>query len=125
VRALVVTSVHRADDPRIRERTVRSLAGAFEVRYATRAPAPSSGGDHEWVELKGGRVRRWWGALRQMCRGDLAVVSMHDPELIGIMMPLRENPKMKGADTNDGSFWIRMKTLGSSPVAQMDRAQVS
>ena len=82
MRALVVTSVHRADDPRIRERTVRSLAGAFEVRYATRAPAPSRGGDHEWVELQGGRVRRWWGALRQMCRGDLAVVSVHDPELI-------------------------------------------
>jgi len=82
VRALVVTSVHRADDPRIRERTLGSLAGAFEVRYATRAPAPSIGGDHEWVELRGGRMRRWWGALRQMCRGDLSVVSVHDPELI-------------------------------------------
>jgi len=82
VRALVVTSVHRADDPRIRERTVRSLADAFEVRYATRAPAPSSGGDHEWVELRGGRIRRWWAALRQMCRGGLEVVSVHDPELI-------------------------------------------
>jgi glycosyltransferase involved in cell wall biosynthesis len=82
VRALVVTSVHRADDPRVRERTVRSLAGAFEVRYATRAPGPSEGGDHEWVELAGGRVRRWWGALRQMWRRDLAVVSVHDPELI-------------------------------------------
>jgi glycosyltransferase involved in cell wall biosynthesis len=82
VRALVVTSVHRADDPRIRERTVGSLAGAFEVRYATRAPGPSSSEDHEWVELPGGRVRRWWGALRQMCRGGLGVVSVHDPELI-------------------------------------------
>ncbi len=82
MRALVVTSVHRADDPRIRERTVRSLADAFEVRYATRSPAPSSGGDHEWVELRGGRARRWWGALRQMWRGDLTVVSVHDPELI-------------------------------------------
>jgi len=82
VRALVVTSVHRADDPRIRERTVRSLAAAFEVRYATRVPGPSAGGDHEWAELAGGRGRRWWGALRQMCCGDLAVVSVHDPELI-------------------------------------------
>ncbi|MFH1329392.1 MAG: glycosyltransferase family 4 protein [Actinomycetota bacterium] len=82
MRALVVTSVHRADDPRIRERTVRSLAAAFEVRYATRAPGPAAGGDHEWVELAGGRLRRWWGALRQMCRGDLALVSVHDPELI-------------------------------------------
>jgi len=82
VRALVVTSVHRADDPRIRERTVCSLAGAFEVRYATRAPGPSRGGDHEWAELKGGRLRRWWGALRQMCRSGVDVVSVHDPELI-------------------------------------------
>ncbi|MBM3696688.1 MAG: glycosyltransferase family 4 protein [Actinobacteria bacterium] len=82
MRALVVTSVHRADDPRIRERTLRSLAGAFEVRYATRAPGPSTGGDHEWVELPGGRLRRWWAALRQMCRRDLAVVSVHDPELV-------------------------------------------
>ena len=80
--ALVVTSVHRADDPRVRERTVRSLAAAFEVRYATRAPGPTVAGDHEWVELRGGRVRRWWGALRQMCRRGLAVVSVHDPELI-------------------------------------------
>lgn len=82
MRALVVTSVHRVDDPRIRERTVRSLAAAFEVRYATRAPGPSTGGDHEWVELPGGRIRRWWEALRQMCRDDLEVVSVHDPELI-------------------------------------------
>lgn len=82
MRALVVTSVHRADDPRIRERTVRSLASAFEVRYATRSPGPSRDGDHEWVELKGGRVRRWWGALRQMCRRGVDVVSVHDPELI-------------------------------------------
>ncbi|MBN2113672.1 MAG: glycosyl transferase, partial [Acidimicrobiia bacterium] len=82
MRALVVTSVHRADDPRIRERTVRSLAAAFEVRYATRVPAPSAGGDHEWVGLPGGRLRRGWAALRQMCRGDVDVVSVHDPELI-------------------------------------------
>jgi len=89
VRALVVTSVHGADDPRVRERTVRSLAGAFVVRYATRAPGPSEGGDHEWVELTGGRVRRWWGALRQMWRGDLAVISVHDPELIPAALLVR------------------------------------
>ena len=82
MRALVVTSVHGADDPRIRERTVGSLAGAFDVRYATRAPRPTSAVDHEWVELSGGRMRRGFGALRQMCRGDVAVVSVHDPELI-------------------------------------------
>ena len=82
MRALVVTSVHRSDDPRVRERTVGSLATASEVRYATAAPSPQRGGDHEWVELRGGRIRRWWGALRQMLRGDLDVISLHDPELI-------------------------------------------
>lgn len=82
MRALVVTSVHRSDDPRIRERTLRSLASAFEVRYATRPPAPAAGGDHEWVPLPGGRLRRDWGAWRQMMRRGVAVVSVHDPELI-------------------------------------------
>lgn len=89
MRALVVTTVHRADDARIRERTVRSLAEAFEVRYATRAPAPTSGGDHEWVELAGGRVRRDWGAFRQMLRRDVGVVSAHDPELIPAALAAR------------------------------------
>jgi len=89
VRALVVTSVHRSDDARIRERTVRSLASAFEVRYATRPPAPAAGGDHEWVPLPGGRLRRDWGALRQMMRRDLAVVSVHDPELIPAALAAR------------------------------------
>jgi len=82
VRALLVTSVHQSDDPRIRERTLTALAGEFEVRYASRAPGPSRRGDHEWVELKGGRIRRWWGALRQMLRRDVDLVSLHDPELI-------------------------------------------
>ena len=82
MKALVVTTVHRADDPRIRERTVGSLAAAFEVRYATGPPMPSTRDDHDWLELRGGRIRRWWGALRQMLRGGVDVVSLHDPELI-------------------------------------------
>ena len=82
MRALVVTSVHRSDDPRIRERTVRSLATVFDVRYASRAPGPAAGGDHEWVRLAGGRLRRDWGAFLRMMAGDVDVVSVHDPELI-------------------------------------------
>jgi glycosyltransferase involved in cell wall biosynthesis len=80
--ALVVTTVHPADDPRIRERTVRSLGGEFDVRYAARPPAPSAQGDHEWIPLEGSRPVRWLRALAQMTRGDVAVVSIHDPELI-------------------------------------------
>jgi glycosyltransferase involved in cell wall biosynthesis len=89
VRALVVTSVHRSDDPRIRERTLRSLSVAFQVRYATARPRPFVDGDHEWVELKGGRCRRGWGALRQMLRRDVDVVSVHDPELIPAALAAR------------------------------------
>lgn len=82
MRALVVTSVHQSDDPRVRERTVRTLAVAFDVRYATRQPPPASGGDHDWVRLAGGRLRRDWGAFLRMLEGDVDVVSVHDPELI-------------------------------------------
>ena len=80
--ALVVTTVHRADDPRIRERTIGSLSSAFTVRFAAQGPPPNRSGDHQWVRLRGGRIRRWFGALRQMMRTDVAVVSVHDPELI-------------------------------------------
>ena len=89
MKALVVTSVHQSDDPRVRERTVRSLAGAFDVRYATRAPEPASGGDHEWVRLTGGRLRRDWGAFLRMMEGDVDIVSVHDPELIPAALAAR------------------------------------
>lgn len=80
-RILVVSTVHRADDPRVREKTVRTLAGLGEVLYATRPPAPASRDDHRWVALRGGRVRRNWRALR-LCLGPPGLISLHDPELI-------------------------------------------
>jgi glycosyltransferase involved in cell wall biosynthesis len=80
--ALVVTTVHPSDDPRIRERTLRSLARDFEVRFAARMPAPAANDDHEWIALEGSRPVRWMRALAQMTRSDVAVVSVHDPELI-------------------------------------------
>lgn len=89
MRALVVTSVHQSDDPRVRERTVRSLAAAFDVRYATRAPEPTAGGDHEWVKLAGGRLRRAWGAFLRMMEGDVDIVSVHDPELVPVALVAR------------------------------------
>ena len=79
---LVVTTVHQSDDPRIRERTIRSLAEDFDVRYAAKLPAPADPGDHEWVPLEGGRVLRWFRALAQMMRREVDVVSLHDHELI-------------------------------------------
>ena len=81
-RLLVLTTIHDPDDPRVRERTLASLAGVFEVDYATGAPGPTSRDDHTWIELRGGRVRRWFAGLRLMLSGAYDVVSIHDPELI-------------------------------------------
>ena len=81
-RLLVLTTIHDPDDPRVRERTLASLATAFEVDYATREPGPTRQDDLTWLELRGGRIRRWFGALRLMLSGRYDVVSIHDPELI-------------------------------------------
>ena len=81
-RLLVLTTIHDPDDPRVRERTLASLAAAFEVDYATREPGPTRQDDLTWLELRGGRIRRWFGALRLMLSGRYDVVSIHDPELI-------------------------------------------
>jgi glycosyltransferase involved in cell wall biosynthesis len=81
-RLLVLTTIHGADDTRIGERTIGSLADAFEIYYATRAPAPSGTEGLTWIELRGGRMRRWWSGLRLMLSGRFDLVSIHDPELI-------------------------------------------
>jgi glycosyltransferase involved in cell wall biosynthesis len=81
-RLLVLTTVHDPDDPRVRERTLASLAGGFDTDYATRSPGPTRRNDHRWVELRGGRLRRWLAALRLMLSGRYRIVSIHDPELV-------------------------------------------
>jgi len=81
-RLLVLTTIHDPNDPRVRERTLASLAGAFEVDYATRPPGPSRRDDHTWIELRGNRIRRWFTGVRLMLAGKYDVVSIHDPELI-------------------------------------------
>jgi len=77
---LVVTTVHRPDDTRIRERLIRTLAKNFEVKYASKSPGPTDASDLEWIDLKGGRLRRnmqaLWLAL--FARWDILVI--HDPE---------------------------------------------
>lgn len=79
---LVVSTVHSADDTRIRERLVRTLSDGFEVVYATRPPGPSDRSGLTWVGLHGGRARRWWAALRLLASGGWDVAVIHDPELI-------------------------------------------
>ena len=80
-RLLVVTTVHPPDDPRIREKLIRTL-GDWEISYAAREPGPSDDTDLTFKPLKGGRVSRWFSALREMHGDDIDVVVVHDPELI-------------------------------------------
>jgi glycosyltransferase involved in cell wall biosynthesis len=79
---LVVTTVHPPDDPRIREKLIRSLGDAWEIRYAARPPGPTDDEGLTYRSLRGGRVARWMAALRQMLASDVDAVSLHDPELI-------------------------------------------
>ena len=81
-RLLVVTTVHPADDPRIREKHIRTLAVDFDVTYATKAPSPSDTEGIDWRVLTGGRVVRWFKALGLMSTTRADVVAIHDPELI-------------------------------------------
>ena len=83
---LVLSTVHQADDPRVRIRTVGVLAQRFAVRYATPRPAPSDRGDHQWVELPGGRLQRHLAAAAEAFRPDVGLLSVHDPELIPLAL---------------------------------------
>lgn len=83
-RALVVTTVHWPDDTRIRERLIRSLAGDFQVIYATKRPGPTDRGDLRWAVLRGGRVSRWFRALSLVLASDWDALILHDPETIPI-----------------------------------------
>ncbi len=88
-RLLVVTTVHPADDPRIREKHIRSLTDTFAVTYATKAPPPSDDRGLEWHALSGGRVVRWFSALRLMLTTRANIVAIHDPELIPVGVLVR------------------------------------
>ena len=81
-RLLVVTTVHPADDPRIREKYIRALSADFDVEYATKPPPPSDDGGLDWRSLSGGRISRWFSALRFMLTTRADVIAIHDPELI-------------------------------------------
>ena len=73
-RLLVLTTIHDPDDPRVRERTLASLAEVFDADYATRSPGPTRRDDHTWIELRGSRIRRWFAGLRLMLSGRYDVV---------------------------------------------------
>lgn len=81
---LVLSSVHRPDDTRIRERLIRTLAGDFEVEYATRTPGPSDISGLQWLPLRGGRAVRWFRALGIVMRRRWDILVLHDPETVPI-----------------------------------------
>lgn len=81
---LVLSTVHRPDDTRIRERLIRTLAADFEVDYATRTPGPSDVTGLQWLPLRGGRAVRWFRALDMVMRRRWDILVLHDPETIPI-----------------------------------------
>ena len=88
-RVLVLSTVHQAEDPRIRRRTVAVLAREHAVRYMTPPPEPTAADDVEWRPLPGSRPARWGRALAASLRGDVDLVSLHDPETIPIGLAAR------------------------------------
>lgn len=87
---LVVTTVHWADDTRIRERLIRTLGTEFSVVYAAPSPGPSDTDGLEYVELTGGRLRRNLRAIRLSLTARFGVLVINDPELVpgGILVRL-------------------------------------
>jgi glycosyltransferase involved in cell wall biosynthesis len=81
-RLLVVTTVHRPDDPRIRAKLIPTLAAEWDVAYATKLPGPSDSTGLTWLPLPGGRVRRWWRAGTLIWQKRWSLVAIHDPELL-------------------------------------------
>jgi glycosyltransferase involved in cell wall biosynthesis len=80
---LVVSTVHRADDTRIREKLIPTLAPLGTITYAVRPPEPSSrAGIERWIGLGGGRLRRNLTALQLLVGRSYDVAITHDPELL-------------------------------------------
>lgn len=84
--ALVVSSVHPPDDPRIRHKLVETLRHGAYVRLAIRAPGPEAAPGLEVDLLRGGRLARTLAASRLILSGDYDVASVHDPELLPAAM---------------------------------------
>ncbi|MDJ0953135.1 MAG: glycosyltransferase [Acidimicrobiia bacterium] len=91
-RLLVVSTVHPADDPRIRRKLIGTLQEDWAVTFAAKGRGPVDRTGLEWRELSGGRVMRWLRAGRLLVTGRYDVASLHDPELLplGLLASLRK-----------------------------------
>ena len=81
-RLLVATSVHEPDDPRIRERYIRTLESTFDVTYVARAPGPTDQNGLSLLPLEGSRRRRRGAVRAALLKSDYDVAAVHDPELL-------------------------------------------
>lgn len=81
-RLLVVSTVHPADDPRIRHKLIRTLQDDWDVTFAGKGRGPIDQQGIRWIELGGGRIGRWLGAGRLLFGRGFDVASLHDPELL-------------------------------------------
>jgi glycosyltransferase involved in cell wall biosynthesis len=81
-RLLVVSTVHPADDPRIRHKLIRTLQDDWDITFAGKGRGPIDQEGIRWIELGGGRVGRWLGAGRLLLGRGYDVASLHDPELL-------------------------------------------
>ncbi len=90
-RLLVVSTVHPADDPRIRRKLIGTLQDDWEVTFAGKGRGPVDQAGLRWRELAGGRAVRWLRAARLLLTSRYDVASLHDPELLplGLLASLR------------------------------------
>lgn len=86
---LVASTVHHPDDPRIREKLIRTLGLEHEIVYATSPPGPSDASGLRWLPLRGRRLRRNLGLWRIALFSRFDVLSLHDPEALPIGIVVR------------------------------------
>lgn len=94
MRVLILSTVHRWNDPRIFHKQARTLAREHEVTLAAVGEGPEQTVDNVRVILLGtwrkqsDRPRLWVRAYREIFRLKSDVIHFHDPELALILLPL-------------------------------------
>ncbi|MDH5421866.1 MAG: glycosyltransferase [Acidimicrobiia bacterium] len=89
----VFSVVHHADDVRIREKLIPTLANDFTVEYHTRTPSPSQIDGFTWHAFRGSRLMRNVSLLLRLMSRRFDVAVLVDPEtfLAGILASRRTN----------------------------------
>ncbi len=87
----VFSVVHHADDVRIREKLIPTLADDFTVEYHARTPVPAVVEGFAWHPFRGPRIIRNLALLFRLVRRELDVAVLVDPEtfLAGILASRR------------------------------------